>query len=255
MPGVNRNDLHEVAVLLPPTKAEQEAIAEALSDADALIESLEQLLAKKRHIKQGGMQELLTGKKRLPGFFGEWMQKPLAEGIRLSSGIHVLARHCNTEGHGIPYITGPADFPDGIIQHTKYTTQPGTMCGANDILVTVKGSGAGSLVRSDADYCISRQLMAIRVQQWDAQFVFFSLLQDTSLLGAATTGLIPGLSRGDILHKLIFLPPTSAEQTAIATVLSDMDAELTALETKLTKARAIKQGMMQELLTGRVRLI
>ena len=66
--GVNRNDLHEVVVSIPPTKAEQEAIAAVLSDADALIESLEQLIAKKRQIKQGAMQELLTGKKRLPGF-------------------------------------------------------------------------------------------------------------------------------------------------------------------------------------------
>ena len=75
VPGVNRNDLHEIIVPLPPTLSEQEAIAEALSDADALIESLEQLLAKKRQIKKGAMQELLTGKKRLPGFSGEWGNK------------------------------------------------------------------------------------------------------------------------------------------------------------------------------------
>ena len=77
VPGVNRNDLHEIAVSLPSTRAEQEAIAAALLDADALIESLEQLLVKKRYLKQGAMQELLTGKKRLPGFGGEWEKSPL----------------------------------------------------------------------------------------------------------------------------------------------------------------------------------
>lgn len=269
VPGVNRNDLHEVVVQLPPTQAEQEAIAEALSDADALIESLEQLVAKKRRLKQGAMQELLTGKRRLPGFEvkrgykqtevgaipKDWDMHRLGEGIKLTSGQHILAHHCNADGDGVAYITGPADFPNGMIRHTKYTTKPGTICGTSDILVTVKGSGAGALVLSDGTYCISRQLMAVRVLSWSTQFVFFSLLRDTALFGAAATGLIPGLSRGDILNKRIPLPPTKAEQEAIAAILSDMEAEISALETKLTKARQIKQGMMQELLTGRIRLV
>jgi type I restriction enzyme S subunit len=167
----------------------------------------------------------------------------------------VLARHCNTEGDGVPYITGPADFPNGAIQHTKYATKPGTVCSTNDILVTVKGSGAGTLVLANAEYCISRQLMAIRVHSWNTLFVFFSLVQDTSLLSAASTGLIPGLSRGDILNKLILLPPTTEEQAAIAAILSDMDSDIASLEAKLAKARNLKQGMMQELLTGRIRLL
>jgi len=267
--GVDLKELRNYPLPLPPTKAEQEAIAEALSVADALIESLEQLIAKKRLIKQGAMQELLTGKKRLPGFekkLGykntevgvipeDWEIHRLGEGINLFSGFHVLAQHYNTDGDGIAYITGPADFSNGVIQHTKYTTKPGTICAENDILLTVKGSGAGTLVLSNAKYCISRQLMAIRVHSWSSPYIFFSLLQDMSLFGATATGLIPGLSRGDILNKTILLPPTKAEQDAIATILSGMAAELATLETKLVKARQIKQGMMQELLTGRIRLV
>jgi type I restriction enzyme S subunit len=186
---------------------------------------MEQLLTKKRHFKQGAMQELLTGKKRLPGFKSksghkqtdvgiipeDWDVRRLGEGITLTSGHHVLARHCNTEGDGVAYITGPADFPTGVIQHTKHTTRPGTICGTNDILVTVKGSGAGTLVLSDATYCISRQLMVVHVLSWSTQFVFFSLLRNASLFGAAATGLIPGLSRGDVLNTGIPLPPTKAE--------------------------------------------
>ena len=88
----------------------------------------------------------------------EWEVKPLGEGISLLSGHHVLAQHCNTEGRGKPYITGPADFPNGIIKNTKFTEKPSTLCRQGDILVTVKGSGAGTIVLADSEYCISRQL-------------------------------------------------------------------------------------------------
>src|SRR2546422_5814347 len=107
----------------------------------------------------------------------DWEARPLAEGVKLLSGQHVLARHCNTDGDGVPYITGPADFPNGVIQHTKFTTNPETICCANDILLTVKGSGTGTPILADANYCISRQLMAIRTTDWKTRYVYFSLLQ------------------------------------------------------------------------------
>lgn len=248
-------DKFETIPIPRPTLAEQEAIAGALSDADALIDSLEQLIAKKRLLKQGAMQDLLTGKKRLPGFEGEWEVVPLGDGVSLLSGHHVLAQFCNSDGSGYPYLTGPSDFPDGTISHTKFTTNPTTICKENDILITVKGSGVGTMVMSDSEYCISRQLMAVRVSdEWDATFVFFSLLQDSTLIGAAATGLIPGITRGDLLQKKMPIPQLP-EQTAIAAILSDIDAEIAALEAKLAKARQVKQGMMQELLTGRVRFV
>ena len=184
----------------------------------------------------------------------DWEVHQLGEGIKLFSGQHVLARHYNTEGSGVPYITGPADFPNGFIQHTKYTTKPGTICHANDILVTVKGSGVGTLVLAEAEYCISRQLMAIRAIAWNTNYIYFSLLQDASLFGSAATGLIPGLSRNDILNKELPFPPTKTEQEAIAEALSDADALLEALAQLLAKKRHIKQGTMQELLTGSKRL-
>ncbi len=253
VPHINLGILRDIPVQLPPLP-EQRAIAEALSDADALIESMEQLLAKKRHLKQGAMQELLTGKKRLPGFSGEWEVRVLGDGISLLSGHHVLVQHCNSSGDGIPYLTGPADFPRGTIQHTKFTKKSTTLCARNDILVTVKGSGSGSLIVADGVYCISRQLMAIRVRDWCSQFIYYSLLQNASQIKAASTGLIPGLSRSDILEQPLPIPGVP-EQTAIAAVLSDMDAGIAALERKRDKTRALKQGMMQELLTGRIRLI
>ncbi len=254
VPGVNRNDIHKLPALLPPLH-EQRAIAEALSDADNLLTSLEALIAKKRAIKQAAMQQLLTGKIRLPGFFGKWGTKRLRQDIDLLSGHHVMAMHCNTRGEGTPYLTGPADFPDGQIQQTKFTVKPTTLCKAGDILVTVKGSGSGTLIEANGEYCISRQLMAIRASSWNPRFLLYSLLQSASRIGDASTGLIPGLSRADIMEQELPIPSEADEQTAIAAVLSDMDAEFAALERRRTKTQAIKQGMMQQLLTGRVRLV
>ena len=178
----------------------------------------------------------------------------LAEGISLLSGRHVLAEHCNSNGRGTPYLTGPADFPDGRICHSKSTDRPTTICQTNDILVTVKGSGAGSLVLADGKYCISRQLMAIRVEDWDTRYVYYSLLNDSQAIQAASTGLIPGLSRADILGNPTLIPPTVNEQRAIAEALSDVDALINALDALIAKKRHIKQGTMQQLLTGKKRL-
>ncbi len=250
----NVQQIPNLAVPMPPPP-EQRAIATALSDVDALLGALDRLIAKKRDLKQAAMQQLLTGQTRLPGFTGEWEVKKLGASISLFSGHHILAHHCNTDANGVPYITGPADFPDGRVVVTKYTTSPSTMCERDDILVTVKGSGSGTIVMADDAYCISRQLMAIRVGDINGRFVYFSLLQNADTFRTASTGLIPGLSRSDILDLLLPMPPTLAEQTAIASVLSDMGAELSALEQRLAKTRALKQGMMQELLTGKTRLI
>lgn len=183
----------------------------------------------------------------------EWATCTLGEGIALLSGHHILAQYCNTMGNGVPYLTGPADFPAGVIAHTKFTDRPATLCKPEDILVTVKGSGAGTLVVADDVYCISRQLMAIRVREWDKRFVFYSLLENASQFQAASTGLIPGLSRSDILEQLLPLP-TLPEQRAIATALSDVDALLGALERLIAKKRDLKQAAMQQLLTGQTRL-
>ena len=136
----------------------------------------------------------------------DWNTHPLRDDISLFSGHHVLARDYNFGGDGIPYVTGPADFPDGQIKQTKFTTKPTTICRAGDILVTVKGSGSGALVKADGKYCISRQLMAIRPTGWDPTFLQYSLLQNASRIQAASTGLIPGLSRSDILDWIRRFP-------------------------------------------------
>ncbi len=254
MKHLNGGDMKRLFLPSPPVE-EQHAIATALSDVDGLLGGLDRLIAKKRDLKQAAMQQLLTGQTRLSGFRGEWDVNALGADITLLSGHHVLAQYCNSRGIGVPYLTGPADFPNGKIHHAKFTDRPTTLCSPDDILVTVKGSGSGSLIVADGAYCISRQLMAIRVRDWHGRFIYYSLLQNASQIKAASTGLIPGLSRSDILEQQIPLPSDVSEQAAIASVISDMDAEISALEQRRDKTRTLKQGMMQELLLGRTRLV
>jgi type I restriction enzyme S subunit len=183
----------------------------------------------------------------------DWKLREIQEGCSVFSGHHVLAKNSNIEGEGVPYLTGPADFPEGVIKHTKFTTKPTTLCRNEDILVTVKGSGSGALIQSDGIYCISRQLMAIRVVSWNNQYVFYYLLHRSPQLEASVTGLIPGLSRSDILNRQIAVPSLH-EQRAIAAALSDVDALISSLDRLISKKRAVKTAAMQQLLTGKQRL-
>ncbi|GAB4001257.1 hypothetical protein GCM10029992_36230 [Glycomyces albus] len=243
-----------LTVPMPPV-GEQHRIAEVLRDMDDLITTLERMVAKKQAIKHGMVQQLLSGKVRLPGFTsGAWETRTLREGISLISGTHVMARDCNTQGIGTPYLTGPADFPNGQIKQTKFTTRPVSLCRTGDILITVKGSGSGSMVEADTEYCISRQLMAVRTSKWDSRFLFYSLLHNASQIRAASTGLIPGLSRSDILGQQLPIPPTTVEQNAIAEVLSAIDRQIEDLKHLIAQNLAIKVGMIQQLLSGRTRL-
>ena len=263
-PFLSLMQIGEIAVALPPTKAEQEAIAEALSDADALIESLEQLLGKKRQLKQGVMQELLTGKKRLPGFSGEWEVKRLGEVCRLIvDGTHFTPRYVEA---GIPFYSvenvTANDFTNTKFISAEEHFQLIKRCKPEkgDILLTRIGSiGDTKLIDWDVEASIYVSLALLKVNdQIDTGYLycyskcrqFVKDMEDRSLMNAAPKKINMG-DIGDVPVSLPDLP----EQTAIATILSDMDAEIAALETKLTKARQIKQGMMQELLTGRIRLV
>ena len=183
----------------------------------------------------------------------DWDALMLTEGINLVSGHHVMAEYYNSEGKGVPYLTGPADFPNGQIVISKFTVRPTSMCEYGDILITVKGSGAGTLIESDGFYCISRQLMSIKSHRWNNRFLKYSMLQNAERIKSAASGLIPGLSRSDILEQKLPIP-SLLEQTAIANALSDVDALIGSLEALIAKKQAIKTATMQQLLTGRTRL-
>lgn len=264
MPSLNQTILSNVLIPLPPTLAEQEAIAGALSDADAWIESLEQLIAKKRQIKQGAMQELLTGKLRLPGFSGEWETKRLGEigvavaGLTYSPGDvaengTLVLRASNVDAGTLVFqdnVFVEMDLPDRVFVRS------------GDILICVR-NGSRDLIgkcakidfKSEAERHVFGAFMCVYRTDFH-DFVFHQFQSDiikrqiSEHLGA-TINQITNKS----LNSFEIPIPSKDEQTAIATVLSDMDTEIELLESKLAKAREVKQGMMQELLTGRIRLI
>ena len=240
-----KDKFETVPIPVPPTIAEQEAIAEALSDADALSESLEQLLGKKRQLKQGVMQELLTGKKRLPVFSGEWEMKRLGDVASLYQSTTISAKQFTESGYPVYGANGVVGFYSQLNHETWQVT------------VTCRGSTCGTVNRT-VDRCwITGNAMVLNCdqnQQLNKEF-FYHLLCNQDFSDCITGTGQPQIVRAPLAAFEVSLPPTKAEQEAIATILSDMDAEIAALEARLSKARQLKQGMMQELLTGRIRLI
>ena len=263
--------VRSLKIPLAPSKEEQEAIADALSDADSLIESLEQLLAKKRQIKQGAMQELLTGEKRLPGFSGRWRASRLGDFGVTYGGL--TGKSKSDFGHGTArYITFMNVMSNVVIDCTSFdsvdvrskesqnsaaagdlffngsseTPEEVGMCAYLD--TEVQGVYLNSFCfgfRARADAPIDRLYLAYYFRSSQGRELLESLAQGATRYNLSKTALL----------RVEFPLPKVEEQVAIATILSDMDAELAALERKLIKARRIKQGMMQELLTGRIRLI
>jgi len=246
----------------PPTKAEQEAIAGALSDADALIESLEQLIAKKRQIKQGAMQQLLTGQTRLPGFTGEWEEKSLGEVTDrfVGGGTPSRANDSYWEGE-IPWVT----VKDFATFHPRESQESITALGLRNsasnlipkgTLITSTRMALGKAVVYEVNVAINQDLKAIFTKSNLNTAYLYYWFQNYGAsideLGGGST--VKGISLSDMKQIELWLPALQ-EQTAIANILSDMDAEIQALEAKLAKARQVKQGMMQELLTGRIRLV
>ena len=238
---------------LSPTKAEQEAIANALTDADTLIDSLERLLTKKRRIKKGAMQELLTGKKRLPGFSGEWQAKQLGEFSEIIMGQSPSSAHYNNKGEGLPLIQGNADISGRKTIARVFTTEVTKRGHAADILMSVRAP-VGEICRTDFEVCLGRGVCAIRCSKND--FLYYALVSREPTWAKLSKGsTFDSISSADVEKFEIEQPADKTEQTAIATILSDMDAEIATRETKLAKARQLKQGMMQELLSGRIRLV
>ena len=228
-----------------PKSEERSAITKALGDADALIESLEQLLTKKRQIKKGAMQQLLTGKKRLPGFSREWKTRAF-DGVlsRINAKVHQIptSEYKATGRHpvvdqGKERVIGFSDRQDKLFRCPK-----GGVIVFGDHTCIVKFVDFDFLVGADGTQVLEAK---------SGQCTSFHALQ------LQHSGVTPtGYNRHfKFLKEREFVAPPPQEQTAIATILSDMDAEITALEAKLSKAHQIKQGMMQELLTGRIRLL
>ena len=256
---------------LPPTKVEQDAIAEALSDADAFIESLDQLIAKKRQIKQGAMQELLTGKRRLPGFSGKWEAKRLGDLGSTYGGLTGKTKADFGEGSSrfitFMNVMSNAVIDCGIFEPVRvFSTESQNRVIKGDLFFngsseTPEEVGLCSvLAESVNDVYLNSFCFGFRFRDGakaDGLYLayYFRSREGRELLKSLAQGATRYNLSKTALLKVAFPLPSQEEQTAIATVLSDMDTELSELESRLAKARQIKQGMMQELLTGRIRLL
>lgn len=313
-PGLNLQQMKLYSIALPPTIEEQQRIANALSDVDTLINNLEKLIAKKKNIKQGTMQQLLTGRKRLPGFGSDnghtdwftpngvhkksiktakvirsesirvkdkeqcagykmtevgmipsdWEVKTIKDlGVFLGGGTPSTKNESFWKGN-IPWISS-ADLNDDDIEHistTRFITQEAVNCSATQIcpqgtILIIARVGVGKLALSQQKVCTSQDFCnLIPSKENDSKFLAYALLPVMKQMANESQGTsIKGVAVDEIKKVQIIVPSSKAEQTAIANVLSDMDAEISALETKLAKYRTLKTGMMQQLLTGKIRLV
>ena len=243
-PNFGPEHLKKIRIPLPPTLAEQTAIATALSDAGSLIQSLERLIAKKRAIKQGAMQELLKPKEG-------WVVKTLGELAEIKMGQSPSSLNYNKSGIGLPLVQGNADIADRKTIIRNYTSQITKRCNAGDIIMSVRAP-VGEIAIAEFEACIGRGVCAI---SYPNAFLYFYLIFIELLWAKYSTGTTFDSINSNTINDLQINTPPHEEQLRIAAILSEMDAEIAALETKLTKYKQIKQGMMQNLLTGRIRLI
>lgn len=269
---ISANSLASILLPIPP-KEEQKAIAKALSDMDELISSLEKLISKKDAIKQGTMQQLLTGKKRLSGFSGEWEEKSLEEisktftkqtGFDYSASIKPNLIQKSSKGY-IPFIQNK-DFEGKFINYkTDYYVPeniaikfPRILLNEKCLLISISGSIGNVGVFSNMEMAfIGGAVAVVKFKDKDLlDWCMYYLLSNdgqNKLLGNVKAGSHQNLILDD-LRKIEIPIPSKEEQQAIAQILSDMDNEIETLKQKLSKTKAIKDGIMSELLTGKTRL-
>ena len=258
--GLGRSSVEEQEVIVPQL-AEQIAIATALSDVDALLDGLERLVAKKRDLKEAAMQQLLTGQTRLPGLHGEWEVKTLGKLFDLSAGKSKTA-----------FVTDEGDYwvcdmgsvsTEGKLVVSKRTNYRAEFLEEGDLVMPKDDIGGGKIIGKvgyvDANglYVLGDHVYRLRAREGDSRFLAYMINSHRTnselrrkVIGSAQLGL----GRSSVEEQEVTVPQL-AEQTAIADLLSDMDAELAALKARRDKTRDLKQAIMQELLTGKTRLV
>jgi type I restriction enzyme S subunit len=270
IPHISPQDIRKFIIPLPPTKEEQSAIAEVLSDTDALIESLNKLIEKRKNIKQGAAQELLTGKKRLPGFNEEWEMKKLGEECELiTKGTTPTSIGKDFKKTGINFIKIEALDENGNILKDNITFIDSetnrllkrSILRENDILISIAGAlGRVAIVTKDILPANINQALSISRLKKDTKInarYLFHFLSSFKIKKHIELVSVQGAQANLSLENISDLPieyPSFPEQTAIAQVLADMDSEIEEVEQERDKYKKLKIGMMQQLLTGRIRL-
>ena len=246
--GLSLTDLKSIPFIAPPLP-EQKAIAGVLSDVDGLIATLTALIAKKRAVKHATMQQLLTGKTRLAGFTGEWEVKRLGDVFHITAGGDfdpTTSSDFWDETHLYPVYSN-ALTNKGLYSYCSYNNH-----NPDTITVTARGTLGHCEYRNHAYTAIGRLLVLEKLA--DVSCVYVAEYINKNIIFTIESTGVPQLTAPQISQYQIPLPPLP-EQTAIAAILTDMDTEITTLETRLAKTKALKTGMCQELLTGKTRLL
>lgn len=267
MDGLSSKIIKNIQVVRPTDEMEQIRIASALSNIDNLISELGKLLEKKRAIKQGAMQQLLTGKKRLKGFTEPWVEKKLgADALILRGGSpRPIEDYITDSPDGLNWIKiGDVKPNDKYFRNTAEKIRKEGLTKTRQVkkgdFILSNSMSFGRPYILDIDGCIHDGWLVIQDYQeaYDMQFLYYILCSDAVMnqyISMAAGSSVQNLNKEKVANVLLYAPSSLKEQSAIASVLSSMDNEITTLEAKRDKYTAIKHGMMQQLLTGKIRLV
>ena len=263
--NISKKALLTAPLSLPPLP-EQRAIATALSDVDALLDGLERLIAKKRDLKQAAMQQLLTGQTRLPGFSAKWVARPLGQVGDIKSGGTPSTTQAHFWDGGVPWCT-PTDITGlhgrkYLIDTARTISTAGLQFSSAEVipprsLIMTSRATIGECAINLVPVTTNQGFKSIvTFAEIDGEFLYYLMTtQKTSLVALCAGSTFLEIGKKQLSGYMIKLPKDRVEQEAIAAVLADMDAELAALETRRDKTHDLKQAMMQELLTGKTRLV
>lgn len=246
MPRGDKKLIAEYFLKAPQNIQEQQAIADVLRDTDNLISSLQRLIDKKKAVKQGAMEELLTGKRRLPGFNGEWVEKKL-EAVLANITTGKLDANAMKENGKYRFYTCAKEFYK--IDKYAFDTEA--------ILISGNGANVGYIHYYKGKFNAYQRTYVLYDFYENINFIryYLKLNLKKRIANEKSESNTPFIKMDTLLDMSLVIPLSKEEQEAIARVLSDMDSEINELEKKLSKYEKIKQGMMQQLLTGRIRLL
>lgn len=265
----NRNlhlsDIRSLKIILPK-KEEQQKIASILSNVDELIQKTEQIIEQTQRLKKGVMQRLLIKgiehvkfkKTQVGEIPEEWELLTISQLSKLTMGQSPSGNSYNVIGEGIPLLNGPTEFGLEYPTPTQYTTKPTKLCQNEDILLCVRGSTTGRLNLANGTYCIGRGLALIRglKNKTNTKWLYYHFLRLQKYIYNIASGggsTFPNINR-DLIEKIIIPYPTLKEQQKIASILSTIDLAIQRQQEYKLKIKNLKNGLMQQLLTGKIRV-
>lgn len=264
-PNISQDIIKSILLFYPSNKEEQQRIVTCLNDIDTLLSILDKKIEKKNLIKQGALQQLLTGEKRLEGFNKPWIEKRLGDMSTMNSGGTPSSKVQAFYNGGIPFLSISDMTAQGkyIYSTEKKISELGLINSSARIvnkgtILYAMYASLGKCSISAIKMAISQAVLGINVNTaiLDNVFLYYYLsFIENKVVAMGQTGTQSNLSKELVQNFVLKIPVDLTEQIAIATILSDMDAEIEALETKRSKYEQVKQGMMQQLLTGKIRLI